>query len=377
MRRSYAAGATAIVVAVLGFAYLSQSPSRSGQPPPRGGATGEVIVFAADGWLWSYRQQSRRRILRMDAPSHRLPAFGRYVAVDGSGRLVVLSPRAGRPIAVVDLERRRVVARGQLPRGLVGRAIVVGPRTRRIYVVARRGHARRTRFGGTRSDAVLVILEADLKRRITSGVIRASAGHDWAPFAAGISSNERWLAVSYHGDDTTGLDFVDTKRSPRATCPKAMDPDHACIPAVHGDVEFVRDNFAATSGSERLLAITLRGAVRQWNTRLVDSHVTALVVDLSADAVYSVAQCGYAGGLSRVKLSSGTATLLAAPRQSRVCGAQIALIAGGDTLVTAGSSGAAAGRTSRLQWINTTTGSIKAQRDVTPAILALAPVPGD
>jgi hypothetical protein len=223
---------------------------------------------------------------------------------------------------------------------LAGRAVLVGPRSGRIYVVARRVRPGKTRFGGPPSDAVLLVFGGRyLRRPPASYLIRASGRHDWEAFAAAVSPDEKLLAISYHGDDTTGVDLVDIKRSPRATCPRAMSADRSCIAAVHGDVEFADRGLVATSGSEQLLVIGRDGTLERHDTQLVDSHVTTVRIDPAGDVVYSVADCGYVGGLSRVDLGSGTVRLLATPRKSPVCGSEMALLADGETLVAAGASG--------------------------------------
>lgn len=96
----------------------------------------------------------------------------------------------------------------------------------------------------------------------------------------------------------------------------------------------------------RIVEFTFGGqVVNTFHSGLEGNHVMEFAVDPSHSRIYPIGPCEYAGGLSRIDLSSGTTRLLVPPSQNpvneppKVCGSRARMLPGRGTLVLAATSG--------------------------------------
>ena len=72
--------------------------------------------------------------------------------------------------------------------------------------------------------------------------LRPAVGRDWSVSGAALSSDDRRLAVMYHGRNSTGADVVDLASGTREPCPRAV--RSGCLSIVHGTAAFAGDGRA-------------------------------------------------------------------------------------------------------------------------------------
>lgn len=327
----------------------SQSPqttSNTNAEPPAVQAAEGSVVFAllADNSLieaspGSGRVESKTSL----GPPFDYPGAGRYLALGRGGKILfALTPRGqdgAFQVAVVDVATARVQSRYSLPEGVMFRSLVVGPKTGRLYLFGNRlGEKIRSDVGDYRQEEVVVaVLDSEGGRLLESQTLREADGKDWLVYEGEVSADESRLFVSYHGDTTTGIDWI-------AVTPRGLDrcqkrgkfAGGGCISSAHGGVEMYGDRFLVTLGDTPW--IEERGKegkiIRRWNTGLEGNHMLDVTVDDQADRLYAVGSCGYTGGLSRVDFVTGRVkslapanTGLATPsaKQRAICGEKVAV----------------------------------------------------
>lgn len=247
--------------------------------------------------------------------SHLAQETGFPLLAPGHGehpRLYVLAPTAGRDtIAVVDPTRLRVTERWRLPRSVAYRAVVVGPRSDKLYVFGNRANGKATM--GLGEDAVVTVVLPHSGEVLWSQTVRRAGGRDWYVYAGGVSPDEKRLLLSYHGADTTGIDVVELAGGSHTRCEPAgpRRPSQACL-VTHGDFVLYHGRVIATIGEPpKIREVTLDGRViRSYDSRLRGNHLMEFAADLPHDKIYPIGSCDYSGGLSVIDLTTGSTHVL-------------------------------------------------------------------
>jgi hypothetical protein len=162
---------------------------------------------------------------------------GHLLGLDRTRHLVqvlVRSPSDGGSVVTVDERTFTVHTTRRLTRGGNHRSLTVAPGTGNVYLVGDRAEpdgrsAWLTRLPPVTGDG-------------RSWQLRAADGRDWVPYVGTVAADESYLAVSYHGEHTTGADLVGLDGEPAQACPLASTaPQTGCLPSVHGVVVATRN----------------------------------------------------------------------------------------------------------------------------------------
>jgi hypothetical protein len=86
------------------------------------------------------------------------------------------------------------------------------------------------------NSPVLLVLDQNSGAIADPLTVRPAQGRDWYVTDAAVSSDERYLAVSYHGPDTSGADWISLSDPPQV-CSDRTPAYLACV-RLHGDVAF-------------------------------------------------------------------------------------------------------------------------------------------
>jgi hypothetical protein len=258
-------------------------------------------------------------------------AVGNYLGLSNNRRLLfALEPRPvsspptkPQSITVVSLARLRVVARLTLPQGTLFRSLTVGPRTGRLYLAGNRFAEGTTELGAQQEDAVAAVVDAKTGGLIFANTIREAGGRNWMVLASAISPDERYLFVTYHGDDTTGGDWLSISDNSLDRCATRVRPNTGCLD-FHGSVAAYRGNILAATEENRLLDLALDGRVlRKWSIGLPRNHLMWITLDPSRGLVAVAGSCGYSGGLSAINLARAKRTVFDYPSR-KLCGERVA-----------------------------------------------------
>lgn len=284
-----------------------------------------------------------RRSLGAARPFASLP--GDYLAARPSGGVYALVPPGGRDrqaVLAVD-DGLRIVGRLRLPVGVTFRSITVGPLSGRLFALGERG-----------GEAVAVVLDPIGGGILENRVVRGGDGRHWFVLAGAISGDERRVFVSYHGEDTTGGDWLELAGSHLIRCSRASGPGQGCLP-LHGGIAPYGAGVLATTGEGPLVLLDLDGRrLRSWPTLLPGNHLLTFALDRSGKTAFLLGSCGYAGGISAARLSGGTTRLAG----GAVCGERIAQLRDGLLLVASNPVPVASGTASRLLVVSSHTGRV-------------------
>jgi hypothetical protein len=349
----------ATAVLAVGAAACTSDNEPAGAPPtPR--AQTAVLALLADRTLVEISPTSGRIVLRRAlGPGTPLADLGNFLALsDDSRRLIVLtpsSPETGQELRILDPAALRQTERFPLDRGIVFRAVAVGPRTGRLYLFGNRA------AGGGAEDAVVAVLDPSTGE-MRASTVREAEGHDWWIIDGAVASDESRLYVSYHGgcsEDvklcTTGADWIDVDGDRLARCGQRSAPGIGCLVRVHGGVEAIDGGLIAAPGTQKLIRLSDRGQVTaDLPSRLGRNHVMEFAVDAAGERAYAVGQCDLFGGVSVLDLGSERARMLT----PNVCGERIAV--GGDLVAVADQFGSdPLGAPARVTLVDARTGSVR------------------
>ncbi len=254
------------------------------------------------------------------ARAYALLASGRVVAVSTGTGAILATRRIGPapPIAIATplLARRGNVLYALTPRRGGQALVLLDTATLRIRerfmlpadiefsaaVVTRAGVAHML---GNRDGAPVLVTLTD--RGLTApNELRPAVGRDWLVISATLSSDDRRLAVSYHGQRTTGADIVDLGTGQREPC-GPRHPAIGCLAYVHGAAAFAGDDLVGTSGSTELAVYGRDSEHRTIDTRLPRNHLMALARDASTGAIVTAVTCTVANAVSIVDVAEGRA----------------------------------------------------------------------
>ena len=326
------------------------------------GAAGEPGVVALLANREVLRVDATGRVLARTMVGARDPhadAVGSYLGLSRDGaRLFVLSPpgggaEGGQALAVLDpVSLQRIVAVA-LPRGLVFRSLVVGPRTGRLYVS---GNA----AGGA---SICAAPPVESPRWRCAAVRPRGARLDWRVLDSAVSPDERRLLVSYHGPNTTGADWVAT-----ATLARCHTAPAVCLPS-HGRAVFrTNGRVLATTGEGPLLELSTAGTrTREWDLRLPGNHLMAFALSPDGGRVAAVGPCGYAGGLSVVDLAARTVAVRGYP--DTLCADRVAFLGARTVALARNRMPVPQGSPARLDFVDLATGRIVARRPTSSEVV--------
>jgi hypothetical protein len=213
-----------------------------------------------------------------------------------SGGVLVLVRRGpgGRDeILAVNPITLRTGCRYPLKRGVRYRGLAVGA-SGRIYAY---GYGEGDREG--RVAAVLTTLEPGGRQRPVTETVRR-ATNDWLPYWGTVSPDERHAALSYHGSDTTGADWLDAAGGGFRRC-RSGGFGIGCVAEVHGAVAPYGAGFIATTGSG-LVEVSWNGRVERLPVRPRNVHLMDFVLDASRGLAY-VSSCGNRPTIQRLDLA--------------------------------------------------------------------------
>jgi hypothetical protein len=261
-------------------------------------------------------------------------------------------------VAVVDIDKFEVRNRYPLPEGISFRSLAVGPRTGRLYLFGDRpGKMVESRIGRLRErSAIVTVLDPDGEQMFESQTIRRADGHDWLVSWGALFPDESRLFVSYHGETTTGIDWIEVTPRGLVRCQRRGKVEGgACISSAHGNAEAYKSWLLVATGTPQMEEAGKGGeTIRGWDTKLgvetrekfgEDIHLMEFAVD--ADRLYAIGSCANGGGLSRIDLQTGQVKLLvptrsvlgsAAQREPAVCGERAEV--GPGSLLVVGETGA-------------------------------------
>lgn len=315
---------------------LQVTPTHSPAPPPVTTALPQptVLVLLADYRLVAIHPDAG------SAPQEILPALptaslslldfaaGHYLARSADGSLLI-APRPAPPsqsnqlalISAASLQVQRMIP---LPASAGSiRSIVVGATTGRIYV-----------FGNREQDATLTVLDIGMGAVLNTWTLRGGDGHDWEVYQGAVSTDERRVYASYHGTDTTGIDWF--TRTPQGVqrCP-ATTVTGGCL-RTHGGFLVAGEHIIATTGEPEILVLSLDGQVQAtYDTKLVGNHLMEFAIDGQMHRLYALGPCGYLGGVSVLPLlTSGAPQATATVFVPAVCGERLTIVTPGRIAVT-------------------------------------------
>jgi len=123
-------------------------------------------------------------------------------------------PRKTPALFAVDARTGRIRFTLPLPAGVEARVPVPDPARGRLYLLA-------TRPSGTAGGRQAVVVVVDpIGRRVMNTVPASPADRrDWIPYAGALIAGSDRLAISYHGETTTGMAIVDAGTLRPVPCP--------------------------------------------------------------------------------------------------------------------------------------------------------------
>lgn len=248
-------------------------------------------------------------------------AVGDYLARSGdASRLFVLVPATRQSVqSVIELapSTLKVERRYRLPTGILFRSLQIGPRSGRLYVVGNRGTARKI------GPPVMLVLDPDSGAVLGRLTVRPARGRQWYVLDAAVSSDEQYVAVSYHGSDTTGADWIRLSERPEICADRT--PAYAACLELHGAVAFRGHDLLVTTGEGPLVELALDGrVVRRWPAKLPRNHLTHFTLDNRSPRAVVLGSCGYTGGVSMISLDSGMTKVVGYPDE--VCGEAVSFV---------------------------------------------------
>jgi hypothetical protein len=270
-------------------------------------ADGRLLVVRPDGSLLAETR------LAPPPPSGADRAVGHYLVLSSDGRFVLAlvpgQPEAPDQLAVVDARSGQAQMTVPLPDTTTFRGLALGPRTGRVYLFGNAGEVVRSPGldppAPRQVSVVVAVLDPADGRIVRGWTVRPADGHDWRVYQGAVSPDERRLFVSYHGPDTTGIDWLELAPDGPQRCPDAARPGRGCLDA-HGGFALHQAGLLAATGTPVVLELDHTGAVRRGlDTALAGNHLVEFVMDETAQRLYAVGSCGYAGGFSAVSLQGG------------------------------------------------------------------------
>lgn len=303
-----------------------------------------IFALLANGNLVGLRAEDGRLVANYDlaAAQNSLDAIastGHYLGTskDGTRLFALISGSESQPSHVYTLD---VATRALRPThdvedaSVVFRSLAVGPQTGRVYL-----------FGNQRGDVVVAQLDANADAELKRWTVKRQDSFNWWIYQGAVGADERQLFISYHGVDTTGIDWMGIASDTLKLCTTRQRPDMGCINS-HGSFVFYKNSLLTATGEEPILQHTQQGKLLgAFDAGLQGNHLMEIALDVHNQQLYAVGSCGYVGGVTRINLEkpgsleSMSDTWKATPYPPRrlapraVCGERLALSRDGSKLV--------------------------------------------
>lgn len=260
-------------------------------------AHSQIFALLADMHLLTARQDGAilaDTSLDPRAPINTVRATGHYLALGTENQhvyvLVPRQPQALDLVVAVNAVSAHIESTYTLPGGDY-HSITVGAQTGQLFV-----------FGDRGSSAIVTVIDPANGANASTWTARSEDGHAWTVYQGSVSADQRRIYVSYHGTDTTGLDWFDVTPDGLVRCLSAEPANFGCI-ASHGAFAVLPNELLVATGGPMILDVDATGVVRRaFDTGLQGNHLMEFVADPAAERLYAVGSCGYSGGFSAASL---------------------------------------------------------------------------
>ena len=202
--------------------------------------------------------------------------------------LVREAEQGGDSVAVLDPVTLELRCTHALPNDVSYLGLMLG-RSGRFYA-----YGTRRAEPPSRRDAVLTIGDARTGRLAPTRTLRHAAtgesrgGRDWFAYAATLTPDERRLAVSFHGSDTTGADLYRVSPESRIDHvggrPQGGRTD---IGTVHGEVAVSGGSFIGTNAEHGLVRLDRAGRVTRRIPVTPPSHLMDFASEAGGSRIYT------------------------------------------------------------------------------------------
>lgn len=320
-------------------------------PPCRTGRAAVLLVRNLLGWRTRAHGQilivlSTALVVGCASPSHGSPVI---VGALGDGRVVVAKldadaiaeyrvddagDRPARHVLAASPDRSRIYAlvpgtsdtgghvlvldasgqllrNQELPKRPLYRALAVGLHTGRVYLFGNDGEVEPVAADPTAARSVSVVVAAldptDL-RIAALWRARDPNGFDWLVYQGAVTPDERRVYISYHGVNTTGIDWFDVMPDGLRRCQSNAPPNRGCIVS-HGGLALVSDgrHLLAATGTSVIGGVDPEGQLSSAvETGVTDTHLMEFAVDAATSSVYAISGCGTVSTLLSTSRLPGT-----------------------------------------------------------------------
>ncbi len=224
----------------------------------------------------------------------------------------------------------------------------IGKQSHRLYI-----------FGNDDTGAFISIRDPDTMVEQHHWILRANDAN-WIIYQGIVNDDEHRFYVSYHGRDTTGIDYFTVKDDQLIRCPSVASMHKGCLDA-HGGFALWQQTILATTGGGPILQLDLNGLIlHQYETELEGNHLMAFGLDIVSERLYPIGSCGYVGGISFIDLKRNKASVVHPYSESKICGERVEVSPDSSRLVIASNEKPAADATNpgKLLVVSTDSGKI-------------------
>lgn len=327
--------------------------------PARWQAASEGAVFAylADNTLVRTDERFQQWNVARIAPRNSAVrgGTGSSLALSRDRRTLWVLSTTARTVTAVSPDTLAQHRRISFPPGQEPRAVVIGPRTGRLYIAYVVEHPVQGRRDPPR-DARIRVLNHAGRQRLSDTLVRAAGRYAWFIYTLATDNAEKNLYVSYHGSDTSGLDSLTITGSRLTRCQRPG--RRVCWGQPHGYVQTTDTHVYTATGQPWLAEYTGDGTLtRRLETSLTDVHLMEFALSPDHSHLYAVASCGAASGFANVDLTTGTTETSPSP----ACGNTIDATATSVLVGTTKTGVPIPTRRGRLLAVNPSNGSILRQ----------------
>lgn len=323
-RKSVLSGKPLLYVARVFFFFVLLSTTDSCAPVSETGApaaspqstaisgTPLVVSFEGRSQIYALLADMRLLVVRPDGATLAVTNLGLAAPISSAGHYLALAndhqqvyvlashqPQSLDQVVAVNALSTQVEGTYALPDG-VYRSIAVGIQTGHLFV-----------FGNRGGSTIITVVDPASGATLVTWTARPQDGHTWTVYQGAVSADEQRVYVSYHGPDTTGIDWFDVTGNGLIRCVSQEPANFGCI-ASHGGFTLFPDRLLAATGGPVILNMDRTGQVQEaFDTGLEGNHLMEFVADPMTERLYAVGSCGYTGGFSAVSLRE--AGILATP----------------------------------------------------------------
>jgi hypothetical protein len=278
-------------------------------------ADGErVFALRADNTLLAFGASGALPVeIRLASPSPTVPMFAEHLLATNVNQsilfaLVMSDAQLHQFVAVVDAAEVKLLRLIPVADGANFRCIAIGARTGHIYLsgnqVRKSPTPRKPPANPTVGNPVVWVLDPNDGMVLHTWNLDVPDEYDWWVYQAEPSEDEKNILVSYHGATTTGIDSFGIVEDELVRCKDRKTPHSGCM-SVHGGFVQMRDLLFTTTGQPEILEYRSGTVEQVFNSELEGSHLMEFAIDRGRERIYAIGSCGFAGGLSVLKLNNG------------------------------------------------------------------------